>query len=186
MPRKYSRQRRTRSNRTRRRRRSQRGGNRPASIFAFVNPATGAVSGLTLNGVLANTTASLSSSGAYKLTLTSIPASLGRVSAIQFSTWRDTGNTWEPFSTLQDRTKVNMPGTRAIDLLSQGRPVRRTMMREMTKRKDASIILPAVLPQLEIADLFDSNFGGLSTKGTANPVDASKGPVNIKIDLTFV
>jgi hypothetical protein len=149
-----------------------------------VNPATGAVTGLAITGVIASSP--ITSPAAREIAIADIPTSVGKLSAVTFSNWNETSKAWEPFNLIRDRTRVNMPGTKAIAIESGGKVVRRSAVRAMTRKLDKFVILPAVVADLKLSNLFDSAFGGLSVKGTTNPVNASKGPVNIKVDLTFV
>lgn len=167
---------RKRASRRSTRRRAQRGGGGIGRVY-LMRDATG-IKNVTLKDALAGSAVTFTVEGSNKITLSNIPASMGKLSNVKFSTWNN--NAWTQQSTQQNASRVNLPmsgqgGTIALE--SAGKIVRRPGARGIMP---AHTRLPAVLPTLTIRNIDTQNFGVLSTTG-----DPANGNTNICIHLFF-
>ena len=157
-------------------RRSQRGGQMAAvgKVYLMRNNA-GAITNITLKDAFAGSAVSVTSAGPNQITVSNIPASMGNLSNVKFSTWNN--GAWTQQSAQQDAAKVNRPGSTAIALESAGKIVRRPGARGIMPDHTR---LPAALSSLTIRNLDTSNFGTLAPTG-----DTANGNTNICVHLFF-
>jgi hypothetical protein len=163
---------------TRRSRRAQRGGAAGLGRIYLKRDNTGTITNITLKGSLEGSTIAATSAGPSQITLSNIPATMGKLANVKFSSFNN--GSWTALSSAADRAKVNqsMPGRGgAIVLESGGKIVRRPGAQGIMP---AHTRLPAVLPMLTIRNLEAGIFGALDPTG-----DAANNNTNICIELTF-
>jgi hypothetical protein len=128
---------------------------------------------------LENSGVTVTSGGSNEITISNIPASMGKLANVKFSAWN--GRAWVPHTPQQDAAKLNMPGTTAIALESEGKIIRRSTARRTPGPPPPNHVkLPLALTTLTIRNLETGNFGVISDTG-----DAANGNTNICVHLTF-